>query len=311
MIVTVTMNPSLDMAYALPHLVIDDVNRVASVEKTAGGKGLNVTRVLHQLGADVTATGLIGGNIGRFITDQLDDSGISHAFYPINGETRHSIAILHDDSNQTELLETGPEVSAEEKAGFLQEFKEMSSKAEVITISGSLPKGLPADFYQELIAGNPTVPVLLDTSGATLEASLKGSSKPFLIKPNLSELQTLVGSVVSLEDMAGLKDVLSSELFAGLEWIVISMGGQGALAKHGSDFYRVEIPKISIVNPVGSGDSTIAGLACGIAKGLDPEDILKTGMVAGMLNAQEAKTGWIKKENFDDLYRKISVSALG
>ena len=304
MIVTVTMNPSLDMAYALPHLVIDDVNRVARVEKTAGGKGLNVTRVLHQLNRDVLATGLIGGNIGNYLTDQLDAAKIAHAFYPINNETRHSIAILHETGYQTELLEAGPEITETEAQEFFKHFQTLAKKAEVLTMSGSLPKGLAVDFYQQLIQAQPEIPVLLDTSGKSLAACLEGTHKPFLIKPNLSELQDLFGRSVTLAD---LKAALTNERFSGIEWIVVSLGSDGAVAKHRDVFYRVTIPKIAVVNPVGSGDATLAGLASAVAQQLTDEELLKTGMTAGMLNAQESKTGWINVQNFALLYEQIKV----
>lgn len=304
MIVTVTMNPSLDMAYSVSHLVLDDVNRVPQVEKTAGGKGLNVTRVLHQMNAQVLATGLIGGNIGKYITDQLDDANISHAFYPIASETRNSIAILHDDGKQTELLEAGPEITAQEAASFLAQFEKIIKDADVLTLSGSLPKGLASDFYQQLIQKSNGIPTLLDTSGQSLTDCLSGMVKPFLIKPNLSEIQALIGRSLTVSD---LRSVLSEEQFAGIEWIVVSIGSQGAIAKHHDMFYRVTIPKIETINPVGSGDATIAGLAYGIQQKLDDISILKTGMTAGMLNAQERKTGWINYANFKELFNQINV----
>jgi tagatose 6-phosphate kinase len=304
MIVTVTMNPSLDMAYSLPHLVIDDVNRVPHVEKTAGGKGLNVTRVLHQMNAEVLATGLIGGNIGKYITDQLDESNIQHAFYPIENETRNSIAILHDAGNQTELLESGPEITELESIGFLKKFEELIKKAQVLVISGSLPRGLPIDFYQKLIQKSTHIPTLLDTSGKSLGACLSSTEKPFLIKPNLSEIQEIMERSLTVLD---LKEVLVHEKFAGIEWIVVSLGSEGAIAKHNDIFYRVTIPKIKVTNPVGSGDATIAGLAYGVQKQLDDESLLKTGMATGMLNAQESKTGWINVDNFDALFNEIKV----
>ncbi|MHC5248703.1 hexose kinase [Enterococcus sp. LJL90] len=309
MIITVTMNPSLDMAYPVPHLIIDDVNRVTNVSKTAGGKGLNVTRVLKQLGATVVATGLIGGNIGRFITEQLTATDIAHDFYEIAGESRHSIAILHDEGKQTELLETGPEISELELAGFLEKFVGLTKDVAALTISGSLPPGVPQDFYQKLI-NLVKVPVLLDSSGKTLAASLAGQRKPFLIKPNLSEIQELVGVELSLDNLEQLKDVLQEDIFTGIEWLVISMGSQGALAKHNGLFYRVEIPKIAVVNPVGSGDATLAGLAYSVEKGLSDEELLKTGMVCGMLNAQEHQTGWINPANFSELFEKITVTKI-
>ncbi len=309
MIVTVTLNPSLDMVYKVPHLVVDDVNRVAEVAKTAGGKGLNVTRVLHQLGAEVTATGLIGGNIGRYLTDQLDETGISHDFYSIDGETRHSIAILHDNGQQTELLETGPTIAVEELLGFSQKFAKLSMVGDVLTLSGSMPPGVPKDYYQKLIA-NTDKPVLLDTSGESLLVSLSGDKKPFLIKPNLSEIQDVLNIKIDEKDLDQIKAALHNPLFEGVEWVVVTLGGSGAVAKHGANFYQVSIPKIKVVSPVGSGDSTIAGLAYAISQGINDEELLKTGMVTGILNTMENRTGWINAENYDELYEQVQVVRL-
>ena len=169
MILTVTMNPSVDTRYQLDELIIDDVNRVTP-EKTAGGKGLNVARVLGQLGDDVVATGLLGGHMGAYMAELMDANGIKNDFVPIKGETRICLNILHA-GNQTELLESGPTIAPEELDAFTAKFAELASKADVVTISGSLPRGVEADYYAKItgIAENAGAKVLLDTSGASLE----------------------------------------------------------------------------------------------------------------------------------------------
>lgn len=194
MILTVTMNPSVDTRYQLDELIIDDVNRVTP-EKTAGGKGLNVARVLGQLGDDVVATGLLGGHMGAYMAELMDANGIKNDFVPIKGETRICLNILHA-GNQTELLESGPTIAPEELDAFTAKFAELASKADVVTISGSLPRGVEADYYAKItgIAENAGVKVLLDTSGASLEAALKSEVKPELVKPNLTEINGLLGT---------------------------------------------------------------------------------------------------------------------
>ena len=186
MILTVTMNPSVDTRYQLDELIIDDVNRVTP-EKTAGGKGLNVARVLGQLGDDVVATGLLGGHMGAYMAELMDANGINNDFVPIKGETRICLNILHA-GNQTELLESGPTIAPEELDAFTAKFTELAGKADVVTISGSLPRGVEADYYAKItgIAENAGAKVLLDTSGASLEAALKSEIKPELVKPNLT-----------------------------------------------------------------------------------------------------------------------------
>ncbi len=142
MILTVTMNPSIDTRYQLDKLVIDDVNRVTP-EKTAGGKGLNVSRVLLQLGDDVLATGLLGGHMGAYMAELMDADGVKNDFVPIAGETRICLNILHE-GNQTELLESGPQIAPAELEAFTAKFAELAAKADVVTLSGSLPRGVDA-----------------------------------------------------------------------------------------------------------------------------------------------------------------------
>lgn len=309
MILTVTMNPSIDVSYPLEELNIDTVNRIEKVSKTAGGKGLNVSRVLSQLNAPLTATGVVGGKFGDYLTEQLDKDGIPHSFSKIEGETRSCIAILHE-GKQTEILESGPEVTAEEQEAFVAHFEELMADTDFITISGSLPKGINHDFYSLLIdkATEADVKVLLDTSGATLKASLENTHKPFLIKPNETEIADLLGKEIHSNDE--LVEALEDKEFDGIEWIVVTLGADGAIVKHQKNYYRVDIPTIKVVNPVGSGDSTIAGLAYALSEGKSPEDVIKSGMVTGMLNTLEEKTGFINVDNFETLFKQIKVEKI-
>lgn len=309
MILTVTMNPSIDVSYPLKQLKLDTVNRIADVSKTAGGKGLNVSRVLSQLKAPLIATGVVGGHLGDYLTTQLDNDRIPHNFSKIKGETRSCIAILHEGS-QTEILESGPEVSEEEQAEFIENFEQLLRDTDFVTISGSLPKGIDNDFYSVLIekANQTGVKVLLDTSGETLKTSIQSSFKPYLIKPNETEIADLLGKDVNSEKE--LINALDDDIFHGIEWIVVTLGADGALVKKGKDYYRVQIPIINVVNPVGSGDSTIAGLAYALSENKTSEEVMKTGMVTGMLNTQEEKTGFINPDHFDSLYEKVTVERL-
>ncbi|HEL1054719.1 TPA: tagatose-6-phosphate kinase [Streptococcus equi subsp. zooepidemicus] len=307
MILTVTLNPSIDISYPLEVLALDRVNRVEAVQKTAGGKGLNVTRVLAEAGQSVVATGFIGGKLGDFVIHQLQEQGISNQFFKIKGETRNCIAVLHEGM-QTEILEAGPYIDMDEAEGFLNNMSIIAKQFDVLTFSGSLPKGLAAHYYQDLItmARAYGSKVVLDCSGAPLKAVLAGKDKPTVIKPNLEELEDLIGQPVTLDEER-LISLLSQPLFEGIEWIIVSLGAQGAFAKHHNRFYRVTIPKIEVVNPVGSGDATVAGIAWALAEGDDDETLLKKANVLGMLNAQETRTGHVNMAHFDELFDRIQV----
>lgn len=307
MILTITMNPSIDIAYQLDHFSLDTVNRVSETHKTPGGKGLNVTRVLSQIGDDVLASGLLGGKHGEYLEKCLDELSIRHSFMKIADETRNCIAILHE-GKQTEILEKGPVISDETASAFLEKITEFLDKVEIVVISGSLPQGLPNHYYSMIIqlCQEYQVSVILDCSGAALTESLQSMVKPAIIKPNIEELSQLLGHPVA-EDISSLKTALSQPLFESIDWVIVSLGANGMFAKHGQHFYRVTIPKITVVNPVGSGDSTVAGLASAYVAGSEDKELLKKANVLGMLNAQEKETGRVNLENYQNLYERIKV----
>lgn len=307
MILTITLNPSVDIAYQLDTFHLDTVNRVEKVQKTAGGKGLNVTRVLKQIGEDVVATGFIGGDFGSYVKKQLTRNDIRNSFVEIGNETRNCIAVLHD-GKQTEILEQGPTIQEHEALNFIEHLEITLNNVDVVVISGSLPKGLASNYYVEIVelCKEFGVAVVLDCSGEALKNVLESQQKPTVIKPNTEELSQLIGKEVT-DDIQELKSVLSGQLFQGIDWIVVSLGAQGAFAKHNDKFYRVRIPKIKVVNPVGSGDSTVAGIAAGVVHALPDEELLKNANVLGMLNAQEEQTGYVNLENAESLYSQIEV----
>ena len=140
----------------------------------------------------------------------------------------------------------------------------------------------------------------------SLEKALAAPIKPTVIKPNNEELSQLLGYEVT-KDFDQLKEVLQTDLFEGIDWIIVSLGADGAFAKHGDVFYKVDIPKIEVVNPVGSGDSTVAGISASLSSGKDDAALLTHAMVLGMLNAQEKMTGHVNMAHYDDLYQQINV----
>lgn len=307
MIITVTLNPAIDMSYQLDTLTLDGTNRVLHVEKTAGGKGLNVSRVLKQVGDEVTALGFAGGHTGLAICEQLTQMHITNDFTMIAGQTRNCVSVMHD-GQQTELLEKGPTITQEETQAFVATFKQHASNASVIVLSGSLSEGLSTDFYATLIEQVSDKKVILDTSNKALESCLKASVKPFAIKPNLDELSQLLQRQVTKEELPTL--LLEDDLFKSISLVCVSLGGDGAVVKYNDAVYRVTIPKISIVSPTGSGDSVVAGLASGLHRGYSIEEWLQHAMVLGMLNAQQLKTGYVDLANYEQLKSQIVVTKM-
>lgn len=307
MILAVTMNPSVDILYSLQEFKLNGANRVSRASKTAGGKGLNVARVIAQMGESIMATGVLGGTVGDYIVKVLDKDHIPHQFLKIEQESRNCIAILHE-GKQTELLESGPILSNDEGYSFLEMYENLLTGVSMVTVSGSLPQGLPADFYCRLIdrSAQKGIPVILDSSGESLRQALLHPQKPFAIKPNKTELIQLLGLK---EDALKIdwRKALEHELFNGVEWVILSMGSEGAYIKHGEDIYHLAIPSIRAVNPVGSGDSTVAGFAVAISRKETVENTIKMAMAAGVLNAMEAQTGYINTGNIETYMDLINV----
>ena len=207
MLLTVTMNPSVDISYTLDELVLNDVNRTNMVSKTAGGKGLNVARVARLAGLDVTTTGILGGFLGGYIKKGLEADTIEHNFFEINQESRNCIAIIHE-GNQTEVLESGPTISEEESAQFLKHFETLLEENQftLLTISGSLPTGMSSEVYKQMIrlANQVDLPVVLDASGANLSDVLDDETlKLKAIKPNMDELSTIEHKEIVMHDVNG------------------------------------------------------------------------------------------------------------
>lgn len=310
MILTITLNPAVDISYRLDRLEIDAVNRVDDVSKTAGGKGLNVARILRQLDENVASSGFLGGSLGAFISSEISSIGVHDFFVPIAGETRNCIAIIHEDK-QTEVLESGPVIDEQEAEAFLRAFANFIEEVKMVTISGSLPKGLRDNFYVKLldIAASKGIPVLLDVNGALLLATLDHSVKPFFIKPNEQEFAELLG--VKLVDEQQIITAVQSDRFNDIPFIVVTLGKNGAIVKHKEIVYRVKAPTIEAVNAVGSGDAVVAGFASGLSQGLEHEALVKYGLAMGVLNAQEEKTGYINPKLLDETIVKMTVEKLG
>ena len=311
-LLTITLNTSVDIAYQLDHFELNHTNRVKNVIKTAGGKGLNVTRVANILGIDHLATGIIGGTTGTFIKRDLDQDHIKHDFYETNIESRQCIAILNG-AYQTELLELGDSITQVDIQSFMKHVNELIQAHDIIAISGSALPGMNVEAYQTLIdiAVSHGKKVLLDVNGHTLKDLLnhEGQSLPYLIKPNIEELAQLF-NVKDQDNHQEIIYALKSPLLSQISCVMISLGSNGALYKYQHQIYKVNIPKIKAVNAVGSGDSSIAGFSYGLIHKQDVHYAVKSAMAAGIANALEQKTGFLTKENFEYYLAKIKIEQL-
>lgn len=276
MIYTVTLNPSIDYIVRLETVSVGHVNRMASDDKYAGGKGINVSRVLKRLAIDNTATGFIGGFTGHFITDQLEHEGITTAFVPVSQDTRINVKIKADQ--ETEINGQGPAISAQELADLKDQLAHLTSD-DVIVFAGSAPSNLGNQVYKELlpIAKEAGAAIVCDFEGQTLLDSL--AYKPLLVKPNNHELEAIFE--VTLTSLDDIETSARKILEMGAQNVLISMAGDGALLVTQEAAYFAKPIKGQVKNSVGAGDSMVAGFTGELVKSGDPLEALKWGVACG------------------------------
>lgn len=310
MILTITMNPAIDKVYIIDNYKLGEVHRPIKTVASAGGKGLNVAKVAKTMGEKVAATGLLGGSNGDFINNKVKELGIESRFIKVSGETRICVNVS-DTVNQisTEILEAGPVVSEYEVDKFIKAYENMLNDVKVVTISGSLPKGISNDFYKVLIdiAKKHDKKVILDTSSKAFIEGIKAI--PYMVKPNTDEIkQVYNGDVSTLE---GLVKAIEHFKKMGVEVPVISLGKDGCIAGLDEGIYRFTIPPARVINTVGSGDSFIAGCAIGLEREMSQIDMIRMGMACGTANTQFAQTGYVEKELVDLYFGQVKVAEIG
>ena len=309
MILTVTLNAAIDKRYVVEDFKIGEVNRVKECVYTPGGKGLNVSKPASIAGAKVVATGFVGGHAGAYIEDELKPFGIESAFYHMKEESRSCINIWDVvQKKQTEFLEPGFAVTEEDFAGFEEKFKDLVQDADVVAMSGSVPKGLDGTAYQRLvkIVKDAGKKVILDTSGKLLVAGIE--AKPTMIKPNIDEIRMLTGS--NCDDLNEIIEAAEKIHQSGVEVVAVSLGGDGAIVVSAEGVYRAVVPKIEAVNTVGCGDSMIAGFALGFSEGLSVADTLKKASAISAAAALREETGFFVMEDMKKIYPEVEIKKL-
>ena len=306
MITTVTLNVSIDKAYRIKGSVESGkVIRVMECNNTAGGKGLNVSRVISLCKEEVLATGFVGGHCGALIEELLEKDSINNKFTHVKSETRSCINILDENNVSTEFLEKGYPVTEEEIECFLKDFDRIIEDSKVITISGSAPQGVPSNIYGTLInmVKLKGKKVILDASGDLLKEGIK--ALPTMIKPNSEEMESLLNvSINNREEVIENAIKLHS---SGIELVVVSLGGDGALLVCKDGVYHGKPPKIEVVNTVGCGDSMVGAFAVAMDRGYSSIDSLKYGVSVSAANAMTLSTGSFRTEDAEDIFNKVEI----
>lgn len=309
MILTVTLNASIDKLYLMDSMIPEGIMRVREVHNTPGGKGINVSRVARKLGEEVMAMGFTGGFNGGYLESMLQASGVTPCFTHVAAETRSCINCWDLSVNRsTEFLEPGATVRLEDVDRFISDFDQRLPEADVVTISGSTPGGVPKDIYSRLI--NTCVaahkPVLLDTSGVLLAQSV--SACPTLIKPNEDEMRALMPEMD--RQLSSAKELLLRLNALGIPYVVQSMGAHGALLAYNGHVLYGQPPRITPKNTVGCGDSMLAGFAVGFARGWSIEKSLRTALAVSAASALSLLTGDYWDKDYERLLLQVTIEEL-
>jgi len=284
MIATVTLNPALDKTVYVRKVRARDTNRILKIEQDAGGKGVNASRVLKELGSETVALGFIGGATGSFIEHVLQRDGIPTDFVHIAGVTRTNIAIQEEDgSPPTMLNEPGPEIRESELDALTAKVESAAARSYAVFFGGSVTCGAPPNIYSTLISRVKAKGSLaiLDADGAPLVEGL--AAVPYMIKPNIDEAARLFGARPQSE--AEVAREARSICERGVHLVVISMGKKGAIATTLEESWFAKAPEVLVVSTIGSGDSMVAGILHALAQGGGVEEALRLGTAAGAATA--------------------------
>jgi tagatose 6-phosphate kinase len=311
-ILCVTLNPALDITHDVPGADWAGVNRPEQVRDRPGGKGLNVARVLHALGAEVLVLGLAGGAAGDEIRAGLDEAGVPSRFTAIAGPTRRTFTVVDAVRGQSgSFHEPGPVVTEMEWAALAVAYESALRGSAAAVFSGSLPTGVPTGAYAELtgLAAAAGVPVLLDTHG---EALLQGAAAgPAVVKPNLAELEGATGLRLSGPDgvdYAAVARAARRLRAAGPQAVVVTLGPAGLWAATRTTTWRA-VPGAPVAgNPVGAGDAVAAGLVQGLVKGQPWEERLRHAVALGSAAVAAPAAGEFRPDDYATALAGVAVT---
>ena len=304
MILCLNPNAAIDKTIVVSSFEINTIHRPESVIALAGGKGCNVARALKTLGEAPVVSGWVGGFAGQFIETELHREEIQTDFIHTDFESRTCTSILdREKGTMTEIYEVGESIPLEKLNELRDHFLIDIGKYQAVTFSGSLPPGVPSDFYADLItiARNANVLTFLDSSGEALRKGVEAG--PYFVKPN----ETEVRSILRLDQNASL-DFASAAAEISTKYetnVLLSMGAKGAIAAKGQDVFAVKGPNVEAKSAVGSGDCMLAGLTYGILRGFSFGEAVAGGVAAGTANTLTIGAGQFKVEDFEDLRDQI------
>lgn len=307
MVITVTLNPALDKTFTISNFTLGTVNRVSNIRQDIGGKGINVSKVLKNLGIASISTGFLGGMLEEYFEKELKRRGIETRFISIEEDTRTNIKIV-DDINKvyTDVNESGPNISTKETDEFFKAFKELCSKGDIVVLSGGVSPSVPDDIYLSLIkiAKEKGAVTILDADGELLRCGIQGH--PDIIKPNIHELKKLA----DLEDESEASIIKAARkiIKSGIDKILVSLGDKGAMYITRDKVYKTPGLNVPVRSTVGAGDSMVAALAYSLINNYDDESTLKFANACGAASVQVEGSEACTLKEVKELLEKVNIS---
>lgn len=309
MIVTVTMNPAIDKTVDIDALERGGLNRIHHVELDAGGKGINVSKTIHELGGKSIAVGFIAGSAGKIIRSVLDDWGIENDFIEVSGETRTNTKVFERTGELTELNEPGPVVEEKDVRALYDKLESYADENTLFVLAGSVPQGVNKDIYRKIIelVHKKGAKVLLDADGELFTNALNAG--PDIIKPNKVELEQYAGMdyIASEQELLSVAERLMKK---GIATVAVSMGKSGAMFLQ--DGYKVKCPglKVKAHSTVGAGDAMVAALSYAWSEGLSPQDTVRMCMAVSAGAVTTIGTKPPSRKVVDSLLEQVVVEYL-
>ncbi|GKU80756.1 1-phosphofructokinase [Niallia sp. NCCP-28] len=300
MIYTLTLNPSVDYIIELDVVQLGELNRIGNPSKFAGGKGINVSRVLNRMGVSSKALGFVGGFTGDYIVDQLQKENIATNFVEVEEDTRINVKVKAD--TETELNANGPVISEEKFKELKQKIGELTSE-DLLVLAGSIPSTLPKTTYEELvgICHKNNVSFVVDAEGELLNKVLPYN--PFLIKPNHHELGELFDTTItSVEEVIPYAKKL---LERGAQNVIVSLAGDGAVLVNEHETIISTVPKGELKSSVGAGDSMVAGFLAKYQETQDIREAFRYSVASG--SATAFSIGLCTKEKVESLLPQVVI----
>lgn len=309
-IVTLTLNPCIDRTITIEKPIeIGGTHKVSSTREEVGGKGINVSGVLNNWNVPTMCLGFDFRGSKLPVARALRDRGIPAWLHSVDGKLRCNIKVFDNtEGTMTEFNERGMEVSSEDIVAICrlidQQLKEMNQD-DLLVLTGSVPPGVPTDFYRQVIerAGEKGIRTVLDASGDLLKEGIK--AKPFALKPNKEELETILGHKIQSEEE--ICEVCNFLIEQGIEYICVTLGDKGAKLICREGIYHADPLDLEVKGIQGAGDSVVAGMCVAISEGKKPEDILKYAMAAAAGSLILEGTQMCRWEDFQRFLPEINV----